>query len=188
MKKAGSGQRFTPFGIMVLVLLAVTGIALWLAYLPWRWEQTKSDFRKRFPGVRRIDADGTESLRTWYARKDGAKPVVIDVRTQAEYDYSHLPGAKHMALADTPVSLGIPEDTNESLVLYDAGGADAFPVAESLMKRGYARVQVLEGGIYEWANRGLPLAGPKGPVSRVLPGKSLFAPLLKRRATASAAP
>ena len=184
MKKGGSGQLVTPFAITVLVLCAAVGVALWLAYLPWRWERTKEELRRRFPGVRRINADGDESLRTWLEKPAGLKPVIIDVRPQAEYDFSHLPGAKHMALSETPASLGIPEETNESLVICDAVGADSFSVAESLGKRRYARVQVLEGGIYEWANRGLPLEGPSGKTSTVLPGKPEFARLLKHRVRA----
>jgi rhodanese-related sulfurtransferase len=181
MKKGGLRQRFTPFGITQLVLLTVAAVALWLAYTPWRWERTKDDLRTRFPAVARIDAG---RLSAWIASTDGLQPIVIDVRLQSEHDFSHLPGARHMDLSDTPASLGFPEKTEESLVIYDAVGADAFPVAASLMQRGYARVQVLEGGIFEWANRGLPLEGSSGASGKVKPGNSKFAGLLKRRATA----
>ncbi len=184
MKKGGSGQLFTPMGITILALLAALGVALWLSYLPWRWERTKEDLRNRFPGVRRIGPDGPESLRVWLERPHGPKPVLIDVRPLAEYEFSHLPGALHMNLSDTPASFGLPESTDESLVIYDAVGSDAFPVADSLLKRRYARVQVLEGGIFEWANRGLPLEGQQGASGRVRPGNSRFASLLKHRATA----
>ena len=182
MKKAGAGQRFTPFGIMVVILLAAIGIALWLAYLPWHWERTKDGLRRRYPSVNRIDADG---LTAWLDRPNGPQPVLIDVRPPAEYAYSHLPGAKRMDRDDTPASLGIPENTNDSVVIYDAVGADASPVAASLIKRGYNHVQVLEGGIFEWANRGWQLIGPDGKTGRVLAGNSEFASLLKRRARAT---
>jgi rhodanese-related sulfurtransferase len=181
MKKGGPGRLFTPFVITQMVLAAAVGSALWLAYLPWRWERTKDDLRSRFPSVRRIDADG---LKGWFAKNEEPKPVLIDVRPQADFDFSHLPHALHMAVSDTPAPLGYSEKTDASLVLYDAVGEDAFPVAESLVKRGYARVQVLEGGIFEWANRGLPLEGPSGATGKVQPGKSKFSRLLKRSATA----
>ena len=181
MKKGGPGQLFTPFGLTVLVLLAAVGVALWLAYLPWRWERTKEDLRNRHPDVRRIDSDG---LNNWLAKTQDSKPVLIDVRPQADYDFSHLPHALHMSLSETPASLGFPEKTGESLVVYDAVGADAYPVAASLVQCGYSRVQALEGGIFEWANRGLPLDGPSGATGKVQPGNSRFAGLLKRRATA----
>lgn len=181
MKKGPSGQLVTPFAITVMVLCAAVGIALWLAYLPWRWERTKENLRRRFPDVRRIDAD---DLKKWLAKTADAKPVLIDVRPQPEFEFSHVPGARHMALSETPASLGIPETTNESLIVYDAAGKDAFAVAANLARRGYARVQALEGGIFEWANRGERLDGPDGPATQVRAGKSEFAPLLRHRARA----
>lgn len=177
MKKGGVRRLFTPFGITQLIMVGAVGLALWLAYLPWRWERTKDEFRTRFPGVRRLDAKG---LKEWYDKHGGPKPVIIDVRQRADYDFSHLPGAQHMGLADTPAKLGFPEKTEESLVIYDAVGADAFPVAAGLVQRGYARVQVLEGGIFEWANNGLPLDGPGGAAGKVRQGAAKFAGLLKR--------
>lgn len=188
MKRGGSGQRFTPFGIMVLVLLTAIGVALWLAYLPWRWERTKEALRKRYPNVQRISPDGpndSDGLKGWLAKTDGPKPVLIDLRTQADYDYSHLPGAKRMDRDGTPAAFGFPETTSESVVLYDAVGTDAFPVAESLVKRGYAHVQVLEGGIFEWANRGHQLTGPAGRTTKVRANNPETTFLLKRRARAN---
>lgn len=181
----GARSRFlSPMGATLLLLLAVLGLALWMAYLPWKWERTKEEFRTRFPAVRRIAADGPESLMSWLAKREGTKPVVIDLRSREDYDHSHLPGALHMGRSDTPAVLGFAEAGNESFVLYDEVGADAFPVADSLTKRRYERVQVLEGGIFEWANRGLPLEGASGASGRVRAGDSKFAGLLKRRARA----
>ena len=181
MKKGGPGRLFTPFGITQIVLFATVGFALWLAYLPWRWERTKDELRNRFPSVRRIDSN---ALTSWLAKSGEPQPVLIDVRAQADYDFSHLPHALHMALSDTPASLGFSEKTDDSLVVYDGVGEDAFSVAASLTQRGYARVQVLEGGIFEWANRGLSLDGASGATGQVQAGKSKFSGLLKRNATA----
>lgn len=178
MKKGGSGRLVTPFAITVLVLCGAVGAALWLAYPPWLWERTKEELRKKFPDVHRMDAD---DLKKWLAKTGDPKPVLIDVRPQPEYEFSHLPGARHMALSDTPASFGISGKTDESLVVYDAVGKDAFAVAMSLIQRGYSRVQVLEGGIYEWANRGEPLEGSSGPTGQVRVENSEFAALLKNR-------
>jgi rhodanese-related sulfurtransferase len=181
MRKGGLGRFFTPFGITQLALLAAVGVALWLAYLPWRWERTKEELRNSHPTVSRIEAD---NLRKWFAQKSEPPPVLIDVRPQAEYDFSHLPDAVHMALSDTPASLGFPANADASFVIYDAVGKDAFAVAASLTQRGYARVQVLEGGIFDWANRRFPLGGEHGGTGKVKPGNSEFTALLKRRARA----
>jgi rhodanese-related sulfurtransferase len=178
IKKGGIRRLFTPFGITQWIMVGAVAFALWLAYFPWRWERTKDEFRGRFPAVRRIDSAG---LKEWYEKRDGPKPVIIDVRPAAEYEFSHLPGALNMGLADTPAKLGFPEKTDESLVIYDAVGAESFPVASSLTQRGYLRVQVLEGGIYEWANRAWPLEGSGGAMDKVKQGEPRFAGLLKRQ-------
>ncbi len=70
MKKRAARQRFTPFRVTLLALLAASAFALWLAYLPWRWERTKEDLRDRYPAIRRIDSEG---LRGWLAKTDGAE-------------------------------------------------------------------------------------------------------------------
>lgn len=181
MNKGGLGRLVTPFAITQMVLLAAIGCALWLAYSPWRWERTKENLRTRFPAVRRIGPDGLDE---WFGKPSGSTPVLIDVRPQADYDFSHLKGALRMAVSDTPASLGFPETTQESLIVYDAVGEDAFAVAASLIQRGYARVQVLEGGIFEWANQGRPLDGRAGATGKVKPGHPKFAGLLNHRATA----
>jgi len=178
MKARGVRRLFTPFGIVQWIMVGAVGLALWLAYFPWRWERTKEELRGRFPGVRRLDA---ADLKDWYQKSEGPKPVIIDIRPRADYDYSRLPGALHMGLADTPEILGFPAKTDASLVIYDAVGADAFPVAASLVQRGYARVQVLEGGIYEWVNGGLPLESPGGATTKVQAGDLRNIGLLKRR-------
>jgi 3-mercaptopyruvate sulfurtransferase SseA len=42
-------------------------------------------------------------------------------------------------------------------------------------------VQVLEGGIFEWANEGQPIEGPGGGTDKVRHGDSQFSGLLKRK-------
>lgn len=177
MKKGFLRPLFSPFGISQLIMVAAVATALWLAYGPWRWERAKDVVRNRYPSIPRIDA---MQLKDWFDRKEDRKPVVIDVRSQAEYDFSRLPGAKHMAISETPAKLGLTEKTEVPLVIYDAIGADSSAVVESLAKLGYKQVQALEGGIFEWALQGKPLEGPDGSATKVDPGTSQYAKLLKR--------
>jgi rhodanese-related sulfurtransferase len=178
MKKGVPGLLLSPFGITQIIMLAAVGTALWLAYDPWRWERLKDEVRRRHPATPQIDA---ASLNEWMNRREGPKPVVIDVRPRAEFDFSHLPGARHMGLSDTPSTLGFADKNEASFVICDAIGLDSFAVAASLSQRGYLRIQALEGGIFEWANKGLPLDGPDGEMTKVKSGSSPHAGLLKRR-------
>ena len=158
-------------------MVAAVATALWLAYGPWRWERAKDVVRNRYPTIPRIDA---MQLKDWFDRREDRKPLVIDVRSQAEYDFSRLPGAMHMGISETSAKFGLSDRTDVPLVIYDTIGADSSAVVESLVKLGYKQVQALEGGIFEWALQGKPLEGPGGPVSKVNPGTSQYAKLLKR--------
>lgn len=178
MKRGGAGRLFSPFGITQLLLACAVASALWLSWIPWKWERTKEDLRRRFPAVHRLSSD---DLHGWLERKTGPKPVLLDVRPVSQYDHSRIPGARHMDLSASPAALGFPSSTDASIVICDAVGEDAFPVAMSLLARGYARIQVLEGGIYEWANHGHPLEGPGAVARTVRPGDPRFTALLKRR-------
>jgi rhodanese-related sulfurtransferase len=177
MKKGSFRHLLSPFGIVQLIMVAAVGAALWLAYPPWRWERMKEDIRKRYPGVPQIDS---AALADWFSRRSAQQPVIIDVRPQAEYDFSHLPGARHLRPSDTPAVFGFSEKDDVPFLVYDSTGSDSTAVASAFMKLGYKRVQSLEGGIFEWANLGHPLEGPNGPAGKVDPGASPHAGLLKR--------
>lgn len=177
MKNGFLRPFLSPFGISQLIMLAAVAGALWMAYGPWRWERAKDDVRTRYPNTPRIDA---MQLKEWFDRGEGVKPVVIDVRSQAEYDFSRLPGAKRMGISETPAKVGLGEKTDVPLVIYDAIGTDSSAVVESLAKMGCKHVQALEGGIFEWALQGMPLESPTGPVAKVNAGTSHSAKLLKR--------
>ena len=177
MKKGILRPLFSPFGISQLIMVAAVAVALWLAYGPWRWERAKDVVRNRYPTIPRIDA---QQLKDWFDRNEDLKPVVIDVRPQAEFDFSRLPGAKHMGISETPATLGVSDKEETAFVIYDAIGADSSAVVASLLELKYKHVQALEGGIFEWAGRGLPMEGANGPATKLNPGTSQYAKLLKR--------
>jgi len=177
MKKGILRALLSPFGISQLIMVAAIAAALWLAYGPWRWERAKDIVRSRYPAIPRIDAS---QLKEWIERTADPKPVVIDVRPEAEFNFSHLPGAMHMGVSDTPAVFGIAEKEAIPFVIYDAIGADSSAVVAALVNGGYKQVQALEGGIFEWAGRSFPMEGTGGPSAKVNPGTSQYAKLLKR--------
>ena len=56
---------------------------------------------------------------------------------------------------------------NQPIVVYCAVGVRSARLARALSAAGAKRVLNLRGGLFDWGNRGLPLAGPSGPVRRV---------------------
>ena len=177
MNNSSVRRVFSPFGITQLIMVAAVGVALWLAYPPWRWERMKEAIRKKYPNVARIDS---KDLKEWFDRRGDQQPVVIDVRPKAEYDVSRLHGARHLRPSETPAALGFSERDNVPFVVYDAIGADSPAVVAEFVRLRYTRVQVLDGGIFEWANLGRPLEGPDGPAHKVHPGAPIHAGFLKR--------
>ena len=173
MKRRGAlSGLITPFGITQLVMLGIVCVALFLAYRPWQRGRVREAVHEQFPTI--IGIDGAQLAR-WMSAKDEQPPTIFDVRTQAEFDASHLPGALHIAPSATPSSLGY---ENTPFVVYCTVGFDSASYALGLMQRGYQRVQILDGGIYQWANEGRALEGVLGSKERVKNSSGPYSALL----------
>ena len=184
-----AGKVFSAFGFTQLVMIAAIGFALYSAYEPWRWGKVRDELLRRFPAVDHID--GT-MLERWIrdARGNAEKqgPLLLDVRTDSEFAVSHLPGARRVGVGASPDEMGLFTDAEKRdadfrrpIVLYCAVGYESSEVGERLKRLGFTRVQMLEGGIFRWANEGRPLEGAPGSLAKTVhPGTSPNAQLLKR--------
>lgn len=108
-------------------------------------------------------------LAAWLSDSSRERPLVLDVRTPAEYSVSHLPGAERID-PDAPIParlLALPRST--PIVTYCAVGYRSAAAAERLRQAGFTRVWNLSGSIFRWANEGRPLEGRSGPTDRVHP-------------------
>lgn len=110
------------------------------------------------PAIDALHPDGqwveTAELSGWMSSDE--PPVLLDARAAAEFEVSHLRGARrvdpeHPNLA----TLRLPE--NARVVVYCSVGYRSADIAERLRERGVTRVYNLLGGIFEWANEGRPL-------------------------------
>jgi rhodanese-related sulfurtransferase len=173
MKKRST--LFSPFGITQLLMIAAIGTALWLAYEPWQWGRLKEEVRRHSPSIGKIS---TDELAKWLADKSVEQPRIIDARQAEEYHASHLPGASQATL--TLAELGIEGKLKTPIVVYCTVGFDSAATADSFKKRGFERVQIIEGGIFLWANENRKLVNASGSVTKVLPGKSPYASMLHR--------
>ena len=94
-------------------------------------------------------------------------PVLLDTRSEAEYQVSHLAGARFVNY-DTfdPKQLkDVPKDA--PIVVYCSVGYRSERVGEKLKQAGYTNVQNLYGGIFEWVNQGYPVYNAKGKTEKV---------------------
>jgi rhodanese-related sulfurtransferase len=92
------------------------------------------------------------SAATLLARiESGAAPVILDVRSRAEFVSGHVPGARHIPfwrMSRRIGELAIPADAE--LVVYCGHGPRAMVAARVLRRNGFARITFLEGHFSKW--------------------------------------
>lgn len=85
-------------------------------------------------------------------------PLVVDVRSQGEYDRDHVPGAVHVPFYSTGSGLhelGYPK--SDPVVLYCEHGPRAGIAGISLYLSGYEKVYSLEGHMKGWRKNEYPI-------------------------------
>ena len=87
--------------------------------------------------------------------KDGA--VLLDVRTQEEWDEGHIKNARHVPWQMlTAASPGLPADKNAPIVTYCRSGSRSQLALQKLRGLGYTRaVAMTQGGFEELAGAGM---------------------------------
>jgi len=176
------GSRF-PNARLGLILTGLIVFAVGLLGLrSVDWFLLKKSLRHKFTNIEWIS---TSELADWLADKRRPAPVLLDVRTPAEWDVSHLPGARRVdpsGSAET-VAGGLAKDT--PLVTYCAVGYRSGEMASRLRAAGFTDVRNLEGSIFQWANEHRPLVRGEEPVSQVHPYNALWGRLLNDDVRAS---
>ncbi len=140
------------------------------------WFLVKRTLHGKFNDINWIT---TEQLAARLAEIDRPPPVLLDVRTPAEYEVSHLKGARRVdpKAAAESAAAGIPKDV--PIVTYCSVGYRSGEMAERLRAAGYTSVQNLEGSIFQWANERRPLVRGEGErVTRVHPYSAVWGRLL----------
>jgi rhodanese-related sulfurtransferase len=89
-------------------------------------------------------------------------PVIIDVRTQGEFDAGHVPGALHIPFwaAFSPDQLQ-QTDADQQLVLYCQHGPRAGLAKLALKMSGYHNIVYLQGHMSAWQEAKLPTRKPQ---------------------------
>ena len=76
--------------------------------------------------------------------------IILDVRTQEEYDQGHIPGA--ILIPDTEIETKAEEvltDKDQLILVYCRSGRRSKIAAEALVELGYTNIKEF-GGIIEW--------------------------------------
>ncbi len=137
----------------------------------------KEMIRHKFPEVSQIP---TDSLLVWQSKTRSTHPLLLDVREDEEYVVSHLKAARQSVSEQEALDIlkNVPKDT--LIVLYCSVGYRSSKLAKKLKTHGFTNVYNLEGSIFEWANRGLPVFRGDRQVNAVHPFDETWGRLLDR--------
>lgn len=128
------GGLSAPWIAMAVVLAVAAAI---IVFLP----------RQGFPAE-------VDVARAYEMYQSGA--LLVDVRTQAEYDEAHIPGSVLIPLDELPDRLAeIP--TDRDVVVVCRSGNRSKEGTAILRDAGYPRVTCMTGGIRDWTAAGYPV-------------------------------
>jgi rhodanese-related sulfurtransferase len=108
-----------------------------------------------------------------FAKLDSSRWLILDVRAPEEYAVSHL----HGALNITPEQLlttSQERPVRDGVLVYCSAGVRSGRAVQRLARHGITDGLNLIGGLFDWANQGLPMVGDK-----VHPFSARWASLLK---------
>ena len=116
-------------------------------------EEAQADSPQGGPGaapevVKNIDSTAAESL---MEEKDGGY-ILIDVRTQSEYEADHSPSAIHIPIDELPHRYRELNQTHRIICVCQAGGRSAA-AAEFLTSIGGTEIYNVEGGMSAWGGK-----------------------------------
>ncbi|WP_461050827.1 rhodanese-like domain-containing protein [Spirosoma arcticum] len=94
--------------------------------------------------------------------------VLLDTRTKAEYDVSHLPNARWVGYDDFELKRVEDIPKQADVVLYCSVGYRSERVGEKLLAADYQHIRNLHGSLFEWVNQGNTVVDKQGkPTQRV---------------------
>lgn len=158
------------FVILFAGFLALLALILVIGVVPQQVSLKLAQWtvRARFPDVRSIS---TTQLANWLSDSNREAPVLLDVRTEDEFNVSHLPDAVREASPET-IASGRP------IVAYCSIGWRSAESVLRLAHDGHTNVLNLEGSIFVWASEGRPLESHGQPIRKVHPYDSKWGRLL----------
>jgi rhodanese-related sulfurtransferase len=96
--------------------------------------------------------------------RNGAAPVILDVRTPAEYSAGHIPGAINIPHNELSARLAeIPPAKSAEIVVHCQAGGRAATAESTLTQAGYTNLRDLQGHMGGWVKAGFPVDTTKGP-------------------------
>ena len=97
-----------------------------------------------------MDHVSAPELAAWLADPSRARPFLLDVREQWEFDTCHVDGAVLMQMNSIPARID-DLDEDAAIVCICHHGARSMQVAAFLEHNGFGKITNLTGGMHAWA-------------------------------------
>jgi len=141
----------------LVLLLAVPATAAATPDEEERWVETLRLVRETFPDVPQMS---TERLATLLEK--GEDVVLLDARSEEEFEASHLGGALWAENVRSARDILEARGGKPIIVVYCSVGYRSSRLTRRLRSRGIENVFNLEGSLFKWANEGRPVyRGPQ---------------------------
>jgi len=125
-----------------------------------------------FTGKRKESRSGFENVSVQEAKEmvENGDVFVLDVRTPAEFNSSHIKGATLIPVSnasgsnlssDRLLEARIDEVPKKKILVYCRTGRRSDTASTMLVNAGYSQVYNLAGGITSWIDAGYPVVGSK---------------------------
>ena len=133
------------FGRFFIILIAFTSINAWSDIKSK--QEISSEAKSKAPHISSQQLAGFQSAKE--------KFVLLDIRTEAEYQAGHIQGAQWFPRGKLEYYIQeLITDPNSTIVLYCRTGGRSALATLTLKDMGYTNVVDLEGGFKEWVAGG----------------------------------
>ncbi|HTL88216.1 MAG TPA: rhodanese-like domain-containing protein [Leptolyngbya sp.] len=140
----------------------------------------KALIRLKFPDVPRMSI---VELAQKLQETAHPQPLILDVRSEAEYAVSHLAAAKQLEmdsdLAHAEVLKNVAKD--QQIIVYCSVGYRSAKVTQKLQQQGFQNALNLEGGLFQWANEDRSIVHDGQPTPLVHPYSASWGKLLRKQ-------
>jgi rhodanese-related sulfurtransferase len=166
------------FLVLFVLPTLIGGVVMLVAGRPLLFELLQRGTTRKFPDVKWIV---TRDLASWQENQARPQPVVLDARSEPEFEVSHLRAARRIDPYRPSLQplAGLPKDT--PVVVYSSAGYRGARVAQWLGDQGYSNVQNLGSSLFQWVNEGKPIFRGERPARAVHPYDWYWAWLLERQ-------
>ncbi|BCL37989.1 rhodanese-like domain-containing protein [Nostoc sp. MS1] len=122
----------------------------------------------------------TAEFAKWLLDSIKPQPLILDARSQVEYDVSHIKTAVRVDPIAPDFTALLSVSHNRPIVVYCSVGYRSAKIAQQLKNLGFPQVFNLSGGLFQWTNEGRPIfQDDTTPATLVHPYDAIWGNLLK---------